>query len=109
MKRSLLIAAFATLLAFTSLASARDMHDIKDGKLMIQPKSDTRFSVEGNIMGKAQLFGYVSDLKDHETFDSIVIGEGADDAQRNAIRSIANTLQLKPFVQTGSELTPIGD
>ncbi len=109
MKRSLLIAAFTALLAFTSFATAREMHDIQDGKLMIQPKSDTRFSVEGNIMGKAQLFGYVSDLKDREKFDSIVLGEGADDAQRNAIRSIASTLHLKPFVQTGSDLTPIGD
>lgn len=109
MKRSLMTVMFTVLLAFASLATARAMRDIQDGKLMIQPKPDVHFAVGGNIMGKAQLFGYVSDLKDRETFDAIVLEEGGDDAQRNAIRSIAKTLQLKAFEEKDDKLTPIGD
>jgi hypothetical protein len=97
------------LLGSASLVAARDFKDIKDGKLLVEPEKDAKFSVEGYVMGKAQLFGYVSDLKDRETFDGIVLEEGGDDAQRAAIRSIAATLELDAFERNGSEIVAIGE
>lgn len=109
MKRIILGALLIGLLGLAPLAVARDMQDIEDGKLLVEPENDAKFSVEGYVMGKAQLFGYVSALQDSETFDGIVLEEGADDAQRAAIRSIAATLSLGAFERNGSELTAIGE
>jgi hypothetical protein len=109
MKRILLGALLVGFIGSAPLAVARDFEDIEDGKLLVEPEKDAKFSVEGYIMGKAQLFGYVSDLKDRETFDGIVLEEGGDDSQRAAIRSIAETLELEAFERNGSELVSIGE
>lgn len=109
MKRIILGALLVGLVGLAPLATARDFQDIEDGKLLIEPEKDVKFSVEGYIMGKAQLFGYVSDLKDRETFDGIVLEEGAQDEHRDAIRSIAATLELEAYERSGSELVSIGE
>jgi len=92
------------LLAATS-AFARS--DVRDGNAMVQPVKNAKFSIDGSTMGKAELFGYISDLKDREHLTGVVLKRGGDDEQRKIIGSIARTLQLKAFEQDGGDLKPI--
>ncbi|MEP7044917.1 MAG: hypothetical protein ABI843_17775 [Dokdonella sp.] len=92
------------LLAATS-AFARS--DVRDGNAMVQPVKNTKFSIDGSTLGKAELFGYISDLKDREHLTGVVLKRGGDDEQRKIIGSIARTLQLKAFEQDGGDLKPI--
>ncbi len=66
-----------------------------------------KFSIDGSTMGKAELFGYISDLKDREHLTGVVLKRGGDDEQRRIVGSIARTLQLKAFEQDGRDLKPI--
>lgn len=86
-------------------ASARS--DIRDGNALVQPVKNDKYSIDGNTMGKAELFGYISDLKDRETFSGIVLKRGGSDEQRRSVGSIARTLQLKAFEQVDGELKSI--
>lgn len=88
-------------------AGAFARSDIRDGNAMVQPIKSDKYSIDGNTMGKAELFGYISDLKDRETFTGIVLKKGGSDEQRRSIGSIARTLQLKAFEQVDGELKPI--
>jgi len=92
------------LLAATS-AFARS--DVRDGNAMVQPVKNVKFSIDGSTMGKAELFGYISDLKDREHLTGVVLKRGGDEEQRKIIGSIARTLQLKAFEQDGGDLKPI--
>jgi hypothetical protein len=86
-------------------ASARS--DVRDGNALVQPGKNQKYSIDGFTMGKAELFGYISDLKDREHLTGIVLKRGGDDEQRKVIGSIARTLQLKAFEQDDGELKPI--
>jgi hypothetical protein len=86
-------------------ASARS--DVRDGNALVQPGKNQKYSIDGFTMGKAELFGYISDLKDREHLTGIVLKRGGDDEQRKVIGSIARTLQLKAFEQEDGELKPI--
>lgn len=58
-------------------------------------------------MGKAELYGYMGDLRDREHITGIVLKRGGNDDQRRVIGSIARTLELKAFEQDGRDLKPI--
>jgi hypothetical protein len=81
--------------------------DVRDGNAMVVPEKGARYSIDGSTMGKAELFGYISDLKDREHVTGLVLKRGGDDEQRHVIGSIARTLQLKAFEQDGRNLKPI--
>lgn len=100
------------LLAGMLLAANAMAADIKDGRAIVSPAKEDRFMIDNFTFGKAELFGYVSDLKDTKKITGIVLRakkgkDIASDEQKRAIGSIANTLQLEPFVQEGKELVPI--
>jgi hypothetical protein len=94
-------------LGLVATASAFARSDVRDGNAMVKPVKEDKYSIDGATMGKAELFGYISDLKDREELTGIVLKRGGNDDQRKVIGSIAKTLQLKAFEQDGGDLTPI--
>ncbi|MEO7431612.1 MAG: hypothetical protein ABIR62_06235 [Dokdonella sp.] len=91
--------------AATSLAVARS--DVRDGNAMVGPVKADKYSIDGSTMGKAELYGYMGDLRDREHITGIVLKRGGNDDQRRVIGSIARTLELKAFEQDGRDLKPI--
>lgn len=102
--RNLTIAA-GLLVASSAVMAA----DIRDGRALVSPVADTRYRIDGVTFGKAELFGYISDLKDTKHITGIVLKDGkkASDEQRHMVGQIAKTLQLEAFVQEGRDLAPI--
>ncbi|GAA0704413.1 hypothetical protein [Dokdonella soli] len=81
--------------------------DVRDGNAMVTPVKGDKYSIDGVTMGKAELYGYIGDLRDREHLTGLVLKRGGDDEQRHVIGSIARTLQLKAFEQDGGDLKPI--
>jgi hypothetical protein len=81
--------------------------DVRDGNAMIAPVKADKYSIDGTVMGKAELYGYIGDLRDREHLTGLVLKRGGNDDQRHVIGSIARTLQLKAFEQDGGDLKPI--
>ncbi len=98
-------AVLALGLAVMTGAFARS--DVEAGNAMIVPVKGDKYSIDGSIMGKAELYGYIGDLRDREHLTGLVLKRGGDDAQRQVIGSIARALQLKAFEQDGRNLKPI--
>lgn len=99
-------------IASVVLGPAAFAADIKDGRAIVTPAKDDRYSIDSFTFGKAELFGYVSDLKDTKKITGIVLKakkgrDVATEEQKRAVGSIGNTLQLEAFVQDGKELVPI--
>lgn len=94
----------ALLLAGSAIAA-----DFKDGRALIVPIEDDRFAIEGFEMGKAQLFGYVADVKETRGITGLVLRRAnrATDEQRNAIASIAKALGLEAFAEERRKLVPM--
>jgi hypothetical protein len=104
--KTLIGSALLALGLFTAIGAAA-RSDVRDGNAIVAPVRSDRYSIDGVTMGKAELFGYISDLKDREHLTGIVLKHGGDDAQRHVIGSIARTLQLKAFEQESGNLKPI--
>lgn len=98
-------AVLALGLAVMAGASARS--DVDNGNAMIKPVKGDKYSIDGSIMGKAELYGYIGDLRDREHLTGLVLKRGGDDAQRQVIGSIARAMELKAFEQDGRDLKPI--
>lgn len=81
--------------------------DIKDGNAMVKPVKDDKYSIDGVTMGKAELYGYMGNLRDDEHITGIVLKRGGTDEQRKIIGVIAKTLGLKSFEQDGGDLKEI--
>lgn len=114
MKRMLRGTRSLVLLAAASafLSAAVFAADIKDGRAIVTPAKDDRYSIDSFTFGKAELFGYVSDLKETRKITGIVLKakkgkDVATEEQKHAVGSIGNTLQLETFLQDGKELVPI--
>lgn len=105
MKTLMYGAVLALGLFVTAGAFARS--DVEAGNAMIGPVKGDKYSIDGSIMGKAELYGYIGDLRDREHLTGLVLKRGGDDAQRQVIGSIARALQLKAFEQDGRDLKPI--
>lgn len=103
-KNTLRIAALMLSFAVMSVAFARS--DVHDGNAIVKPVKGDKFSIDGAVMGKAELYGYMGDLRDREQFSGIVLKRGGTDEQRQVIGSIARTLGLKAFEDDGG-LKPI--
>lgn len=95
----------ALVLVATGSAFARS--DVRDGNAMVKPHNGDKYSIDGFQMGKAELFGYISELKETQSVTGIVLKRGGNDEQRRVIGSIARTLQLHAFEQDGRELRAI--
>ena len=94
-------------LGLVTMASAFARSDVRDGNAMVKPVDGDRYSIDGVVMAKAALYGYIGDLKTTEELTGIVLKRGGNDEQRAVIGSIAKTLQLKAFEQDGGDLKSI--
>ena len=96
-------------LTFAMSASARD--PISDGKLQVKPAKDDHFEAAEYTLGKAELYGYVSDLKETKKITGIVLlrGDKATDNQKHLIAITAKAQQLDAFVDQGGKVQPLID
>lgn len=97
----------ATVAVFALLCASAIARDVRDGKVDIRPaKGDDKFEVNGFIMGKAQLFGYISDLKANEGLKTVVfkLSSRGSAEQRRAVGSIARTLDVEAVDEDGNDL-----
>ena len=104
-KNTLRVVLLAFGLATMSLGFARS--DVKDGNAIVKPAKNDKFTIDGSTMGKAELYGYMGDLRDRETFTGIVLKRGSTEEQRQVIASIAKALGLKAYAEEGRELKSI--
>lgn len=95
------------------LAGLAHAASIRDGRAVVTPAKEDHYTIDSYTFGKAELFGYLSDLKETKKITGIVLKNGrskdskATDEQRKSIASIGNTLQLETFTQDGKELVPL--
>ncbi|MEO7065071.1 MAG: hypothetical protein ABI082_15015 [Dokdonella sp.] len=94
-------------LGLATMTAAFARSDVVDGNAMIKPVNADKYSIDGTIMGKAELYGYIGDLRDREHLTGLALKRGGNDAQRQVIGSIARALQLKAFEQDGRDLKSI--
>ncbi len=108
--RKLTVLSFAAVSLFAaSSAFARD--PIKDGKLMITPAKADRFEAAEYTLGKAELYGYVSELKDSKKITGIVImhGDKATDMQKHLIAITAKAQQIDAFIDLDGKTQALVD
>lgn len=97
---------FASLFAL-SVAPAFAAKDVRDGKVVVYPVKDDHFKVnEYSSMPKAQLYGYMGDLRDSQGLKTIVLkrSERATPEQLNSISSIARHLEINAVDDDGKNL-----
>ncbi|MFZ2236722.1 MAG: hypothetical protein WBP11_15555 [Dokdonella sp.] len=97
---------FASLFAL-SVAPAFAAKDVRDGKVVVYPVKDDHFKVnEYSSMPKAQLYGYIGDLRDSQGLKTIVLkrSERATPEQLNSISSIARHLEINAVDDDGNNL-----
>ena len=105
----------AVTLAGLFMAVAVQASEIKDSRAIVKPVKGDQYEIGGYTFGKAELFGYISDLKETRKINGIVLKNGkrddntASEEQRHSIVSIGKTLQLETFIQEGKELAPLAD
>lgn len=102
-----ILRALALALSLLAAGAAFARSDIRDGNAMVQPVKGDKYSIDGAIMGKAELYGYLGGLRDDDHITGIVLKRGGSDEQRRVIGSIAKTLGLKSFEQAGGDLKEI--
>jgi hypothetical protein len=98
-------AVLALGLVFAAAAFARG--DIRDDRAWVKPEKGEKFSINGYVMGKVELYGYLGQLRDDEHIKGVVLRSGGSDAQKRAIVSSAKTLQIEAFEADGSDLKPL--
>lgn len=97
---------FAGLFAM-SVAPAFAAKDVRDGKIIVYPVKNDHFKVnEYSSMPKAQLYGYVGDLRDSQGLKTIILkrADKATPEQLNSISSIARHLEINAVDDDGNNL-----
>jgi hypothetical protein len=108
--RKLIFASFATVFTLgASLAFARD--PIHDGRLEIKPAKDDHFEAAEYTLGKAELYGYVSDLKDTKKITGILLlrGDKATPNQKHLIAITAKAQSIEAFIDLDGKVQPLTD
>jgi hypothetical protein len=108
MRKSVMTAAVAAL--FLS-AAAFAASGIKDGNLIIKPAKHDRFATSAYVLGKAELFGYIGELKDSEHITGIVLRDAsrATPEQKHLLAVTAQAQQIKAYVEGDDGLEPLVD
>ena len=108
--RKLILASMAAVAVFaTSLAFARD--PIHDGRLEIKPAKEDHFEAAEYTLGKAELYGYISDLKETKKITGILLlrGDKATTNQKHLIAISAKALSLDAFIDMDGKVQPLTD
>jgi hypothetical protein len=101
-------AACALLLVVFS-AQARDSFD--GDRLIVKPYKGDTFETGEYRFGKAELFGYIGDLKDHRKLTGILLRNGAkaSDLQKHLIAEIAKAQEIDAVVELDGKQQPLVD
>jgi len=108
--RKFVLASFAVAAVLSaSLAFARD--PIRDGKLEVKPAKDDHFEAAEYTLGKAELYGYVSDLKETKKITGIMLlrGDKATPNQKHLIAITAKAQQLEAFIDLDGKVQTLVD
>ena len=108
MHKSITLAA-ALLLASTAAFAGSDAID--NGNLLIKPAKNNMFATGGYVLGKAELFGYIGELKDSKKITGIVLRDAdrATPEQKHLLVVTAQAQQIDAMVDAGGKLEPLAD
>jgi hypothetical protein len=108
MRNSMLVAAIAAL--FMS-AHAFAAAGIDDGNLIVKPAKQDRFATSGYVLGKAELFGYIGELKDSDHITGIVLRDArrATPEQKHLLVVTAQAQDIEALVEGDGGLVPLED
>jgi len=106
----LMIRTFAGALLLTTLcAQARDAFDGE--RLVVKPFKNDTFETGEYRFGKAELFGYVGELKDSKHIKGMLLRDGgrASDEQKYIIATIAQAQQIDAMIELDGKQQPLVD
>jgi len=101
----------AAALLFASTAAFASSDAIDNGNLLIKPAKNNMFATGGYVLGKAELFGYIGELKDSKKITGIVL-RGADRAtpeQKHLLVVTAQAQHIDALEEAGGKLEPLVD
>jgi hypothetical protein len=98
---ALLLTAFA--------AQARDSFD--GDRLIVKPYKGDTFETGEYRFGKAELYGYIGDLKDSKHIKGMLLRDGgkASDEQKHIIATIAQSQQIDAVIELDGKQQPLVD
>jgi len=102
-------AAAAAMLFVASGSFARDTVDGE--RVIVKPYKSELFATGEYRFGKAELFGYIGDLKDRKKVTGILLRDGsnASEEQRHLIAEIARAQQLDAVIELDGKQQPLVD
>lgn len=109
MYKSIVAAAAAFL--FVSAAAYAGADAIDDGHLLVKPAKNDTFATGGYVMGKAELFGYIGDLKDSQKITGVVLRDAdrATPEQKHLLVITAQAQKIDALVDEHGKLGPLAD
>ena len=108
--RKLLARGIAAALMLAALAvHASDAFD--GDRLVVKPYKGDTFATGEYRFGKAELFGYVGDLKDTKKIKGMLLRDGgkASDEQKHIIATIAQSQQIDAVIELDGKQQPLVD
>jgi len=101
-------AGFALLLSALA-AQARDSFD--GDRLIVKPYKGDTFETGEYRFGKAELYGYVGDLKDSKHIKGMLLRDGgkASDEQKHIVATIAQSQQIDAVIELDGKQQPLVD
>ena len=98
----------ASLFAAAS-AFARDAFE--GDRLIVKPFKNDTFATGEYRFGKAELFGYIGDLKDSKHIKGVLLRDGgqATDEQKHIIATIAQSQQIDAVIEVDGKQQPLVD
>jgi hypothetical protein len=108
MRKSTLAAA-AALFSIVSIGHARD--SIDGDRIVVTPYKDGMFATGEFRFGKAELFGYIGDLKDHRKLTGLLLRDGgkATPQQKHLLAEIAKAQELNAVIELDGKEQPLVD
>src|ERR1700760_2996583 len=105
------ISAVLAAASFVIAASAFARDPISDNKLQVKPAKDDHFEAAEYTLGKAELYGYVSDLKETKKITGIVLlrGDKATANQKHLIAITAKAQSLEAFIDLDGKMQTLVD
>ena len=110
MRKSVLLSLAATMLVLANFAQGRQ-DAVDNGRLLVTPYKNNTFQTGAYRMGKAELFGYIGELKDSAKLTGIVLRdpEHASDEQKHVLAVTAKAQHIEAFVDVDGKLQPLVD
>jgi hypothetical protein len=108
--RKIVVVSFAVASMCLAVAGfARD--PIDNGRLQVKPVKNDRYEAAEYILGKAELFGYVGDVKDTKKITGIVLlkGDHASVEQKHIIAITAKAQHIDAFIDLDGKVQPLVD